>query len=653
MNHPALAEDIFAQPIPDFLPERVRRACRGKRVTFKVHKGLRECMQVPDDLTVSEWAERHRRVTAIDAHPGKWRNELVPHAVHIMDIISQPHVRKVWLCMVERAGKTNIILNAALWKLDRGVDSGNIFWLMPNESEAKKALGERIIPVLKETPRIARLLSRYHDDTTRTMVRFKHGPRLFPAWAQSAASVSSFFGGLNIADEIDKAETKGVGTETDILTLFEKRGRDREDSKFLYASTPAGRFIYKGTMRCQHVWGFFSRCPHCGEHIVMDEEHFDFPADATVEDLKEGLHEVFYSCNACGGLWDQAARQDAYENGRWQLIKGQQIERAVTVGVHLPAFPLPNIPMGEIAAAIQRAKSGDIEGKKDLAHGYKAVDYENESVDRKEEQILRLRDDRPEGLVPSVPIAAITAVADMQKRGFWFKITAWGYGLEQESWLLRCGYVDSWEALRKLFYETEFRDVHGNRYVVTLRGLDSGGGESEQYADLSRTAEAYLFACANPGIALFKGQRTMANPYMKSNRDRLPGTNKPLPGAVLFYNVNSKHYKDQLAAKVLVEPANPGAWHLHSGYTADQLQLLQRDPSAKIEHSLGPLAKQMCVEGKDDKGGFWINPKKRDNHLWDCSYMELALVDIAQVKFWKQPEAKPAQGGRRVLSPGV
>ncbi|MCP3177292.1 phage terminase large subunit family protein [Desulfuromonas sp. KJ2020] len=633
MSQAALAEDFNAQPVPDFLPWHVQQACAGQSVHFKVHKGLRESMQVPENISVSQWAEKHRRVTAVDAFPGKWRNDLIPHAAFIMDLISRPEVREVALCMVERAGKTNIFLNAAMWQLDRGVDSGNIFWLMPSESEAKKALGERIIPALKASDRTARLLSRYADDTTRTMVRFSHGPRLFPAWAQSAASVSSFFGKLCIGDEIDKADTKGVGTETDIITLLEKRMRDDEAAKLLLGSTPAKRFIFKRTMSRQHVYGFFSRCPHCHELVMMDAEHFVFPKDATPEDLKAGVYQVEYSCNACGAMWDEEDRRSAYRHGRFQLIKGHDVERATTIGVHLPAFPLPNIKMGEIAAAIKKAESGDLEAERDLAHGYKAIDHEKQLSTRKEDTILALRDDRIEAELPSAPIAAITAVADMQKRGFWYKITAWGYGLTQESWLLKAGFVDSWEALRKLFYESEFRDAQGTPHIITLRGMDSGGGESDE-SELSRTAEAYIFAYENPGMLLFKGQKRMSRAFSVTDLDKIPGTNKALPGGLKLYNLNSNHFKDRLAGKLQVAPADPGAWHLHRDTDID-------------------FAKQMCAEGKDDKG-YWENPKKKDNHYWDCSYMELALVEIHQVKLWQRPEAVvESQPQRRVISKGV
>jgi phage terminase large subunit GpA-like protein len=293
---------------------------------------------------------------------------------------------------------------------------------------------------------------------------------------------------------------------------------------------------------------------------------------------------------------------------------------------------IPMIPLTEIAHKKLLAKTSSHEAKTDYSHGYKVVDHEDELSDRKEAAILLLKDGRREAELPAVPFAAITATADMQKRGFWYKITAWGFGLEQESWLLKAGFVDSWEALRKLFYESEFRDAAGNPHVITLRIIDSGGGESDE-SELSRTAEAYLFAYQNPGILLGKGQQRMTRHFSVSDLDKIPGTNKALPGGLKLYNLNATHFKDRLAGKLQVNPADPGAWHLHRDVDED-------------------FARQICVEGKDERG-LWQNPKKKANHIWDCSYMELALVEIAQVKLWARPDAAGQGPKRRILSKGV
>lgn len=644
---PGLIEDRRL-PLRPWMPPHWRRALAGARVDLRVSDPVRLRCRRPKRILPSEYSRLFRRMPDSDSHPGKWRVEFARQSVKVMDTWALPWVREVWFCGVDQMSKTNTMIGCIQWSIEHA--PGNIFYQMPDEASSSKIMDSKINGGLRATPRMAKYLSPRADDTGLAKTTLVNGVTILPAWSGSPSSTAIFSALYTFTDELDKC--KMVGKEASPVARIKKRTRNKKFGKHFFAGTPAGQWLYKETTACVQVWVLAARCPDCGDLIVMDEDHVVIPGGATVEDIKANPSIIEYACS-CGVLWNEDVRAEACRQGDWLCIKGENATRPESVGFLGPAFPLAEVPLAEIAVTILKARSGDTSAKRDLAHGIKAVDADETIVDRKEDQILRLRDDRPEGLVPSVPIAAITAVADMQKRGFWFKITAWGYGLEQESWLLRTGFVDSWDALRKLFYETEFRDVRGNRYVVTMRAIDSGGGESEDYVDISRTGEAYLFACANPGLVLFKGVRTMASPYILKTVDRLPGTNKPLPGAPQLYTLNSKHYKDTLAAKLMVDPNSPGAWHLHSGYSAEQQELLLRDPSVKLDHNLAELAKQMCVEGKDDKGGFWINPKRRANHLWDASYMELALVDIAQMKFWKQPSARPEQSGPRVLSHGV
>lgn len=645
MQH-ALADDIFAQPLPDCFPESLRRACAGKRIRYTLPKAVRERMQVPEDITVSQWAERHRRVTAIDASPGRWRTELVPHTKKLMDLISLPWVKEVWLCMVERAGKTQILTNAACRQIDRGCDSGNVFWLMPSEADAKKALSERIIPVLKASPRMARLLSRYADDTTSAKIRFKHGPRLFPAWSNSPGSIASFYGKLNIGDEIDKYGDRSGG-ETDPITLLKKRGRDSDDSKFLFASTPAGKFIYKGTMACQQVWIFKSRCPHCGEFILMDADHFELPEGASEESIKHGDHPISYACNECSVLWDEADRGAAYRAGNFFASKGAEVERPVSVGAHLPAFALPNIKMAEIGAAIARAKTGDLAGKMDLAHGYEAIDYTPEHKDRQEDNILRLRDDRPAGVVPTWADALEISI-DTQDKGFWYRIRAWRYGIDLKSALVKSGYVPSASAADfsslDALLAAEYPDTNGEPHRIMAGIIDSAG---------HRTSEVYAW-CRSSGVVPARGaQGRKTQPVTVSRIDKFPGSNKPIPGGLNLYHVDTHFHKDQLANKLQIDQTDNGALVLHSGYSFDQLAALQRDPGSPQSHGLEDYARQMCVEYRDERN-LWQCPAGKANHLWDCESNGLALV---QYLGWQtavsDKNALPSAPQRRVYSKGV
>jgi len=110
-----------------------------------------------------------------------------------------------------------------------------------------------------------------------------------------------------------------------------------------------------------------------------------------------------------------------------------------------------------------------------------------------------------------------------------------------------------------------------------------------------------------------------------SKQDFLPGTNKAIPGGLLLYNLDTHAHKDHLANKLQIDPTDPGAWVLHSGYSTIQHLLMQKSPEIRMANGLEEYARQMCVEYRDDKG-LWQCPDGKANHLWDCEYMGLALA---------------------------
>jgi phage terminase large subunit GpA-like protein len=624
--------------------------CAGRRYCGRPSRSLRMRLRTPEKLTVAEWARRHRRVTEIDSAPGPWDESKLPHTVEIMEAISQPFVREAYLCMPERAGKTQILLNAAGRKIDQGSQSGNIFWLMPTEAEAKKAMAERIIPMLKATDdlgrpgRLARYLSRYDDDTKRGAIRFNHGVRLFPAWSNSPASMASYFGELNIGDEIDKFES-ATKEGSDALTLLRKRGRDDSSRSLnLFASTPgrARKIYHLATEAAQQVKQFYLRCPHCSELINPDEKHLDIGPDATVIDIE--LNGCDIACPECGGVMDEQLRAKAFRTGTWVITKGKNVKRPETIGRHMSAFVLPMVPLKEIAAAFIKSKGEKLSDKVAFANGYKVEDYTAVLSDRREDSILALCDDRDAGVVhPSSDM--LTIAIDTQDKGFWYVIRSWQYGPALTSWLVKCGYVpsarfDDFSALDKLLFEDKYFDVAGREYNIGYGIIDSGG---------HRTREVYEW-CKRTGIFAAKGAKgRKVHPVSVSIQDYYPGTNVKIPNGLKLYTLDTHWHKDILADKLTIDPSDPGALVLHSGYSAIQREMMAKDKSLQLKNGLTVYAQHFSVEYKNDKN-MWEQPAGKRNDLWDCEQQGMALAYylgfdkmVSEKAGQQQPKAQQSQ----------
>ncbi len=70
-------------------------------------------IQPPENLTVTEWAEKHRRLSAeSSAEPGPWRTERTPYLRGPMDAFTDPKVDHIVVWAASQVGKSEFINNA-------------------------------------------------------------------------------------------------------------------------------------------------------------------------------------------------------------------------------------------------------------------------------------------------------------------------------------------------------------------------------------------------------------------------------------------------------------------------------------------------------------------------------------------------------------
>ena len=602
-------------------------------------KVFRKRKRLPGHL----WAEKNIHVP-IGSRQGLYRNHNNPAMHGVLDWATRSHVRTVVMAKGIQIGGTLAFYSLLLREAEYSADSALI--VMADERSVKKLSKKRLQPMIDKSPALSAIKSTNPDDTTIYSITLGHGFTIDIGWASSEMSVSSESYRIVILDEISKYKTKGniedakarttVFPDTKRVWIFSSPGIDTED--------PTKRDpLMVEAENCDVMMDYHVICPDCGAEQVMIFDQFKWAGQATLTGTVDAdpkairrNRSAWYECRECHSRWNDYKRDKAVFSAMvdgWKYTD-DGIDFPQSVYFHFPSWLSPYVSLSDIVADWLEAQ-GDEEKLRKWTNRHAGVSYIHRPKSaRKEDGILALMDDRPEGLVPSMPIAAITAVADMQKRGFWYSIRAWGFGLEAESWLLKSGFVDSWTALEHVFFRSEFKDIAGNIFMPNLWAMDSGGGESED-SELSRTAEAYLFGCRNPQVILFKGNSRMTSIHKREVLDKLPGTNKPLPGTCTLYNISSNRYKNDLAAKLMVNPSDPGAWHLYNGLTAEDVAVgLGR---AQGIERMRQFAQQMCAEVMID--GKWQNPGNKANHFWDVSYYEMALTHIAGVKFWQPQEA--------------
>jgi phage terminase large subunit GpA-like protein len=373
--------------------------------------------RVPIDV----WTEQNR-VVETGPRKGKWRNRTTPYLVGPMRALSDPSVRKVICMFAPQTGKTQIAFNFLGHAAD--LDPAPAMYVMPDEKVARRILRRRLLPMFRQTPVVANLLSEDARDITALAVYFRNGMSLIMAWATSAAELASEPIRYLILDEVDKYP-EFSGREVDPIALAEMRTNAfPHTKKILEISTPTsdeGYINQAMEKEADEVRRYHVPCPKCGAYQVMVFERI-VSTDSKEKDPRAIVRKRLarYKCVNCGHLWDDAARDRAVRNGQWRANK--PVDNPVVIGFHLPAWNSPFVSLSSSLAAFRRGL--DQPGKLYIFRTqHEAVPWQENYIPKKEEEILKNRCDLSAGVVPEKAIA-LTCGIDMQKNGFFFVVKA-------------------------------------------------------------------------------------------------------------------------------------------------------------------------------------------------------------------------------------
>ena len=615
-------------------------------------RGERAVLRHRPPILASRWAERHR-VVHESSRPGPWRNMVTPYAVGIMDAAFFPSVLNENIKKCPQSAGTEAVHNCIGYTIDRA--PGPVLYVFPDETTARENAQERIIPMLRDSPRLREYHTGTSDDMGSVRIKLAH-LIIHMAWSGSAARLGNKPIRYLVLDELDKYQ--GSKREAPAEALAEKRVITWGKRAIIWKlSTPTvvDGPIDKAFKESEARFRYHVVCPYCGCELLMDFEHIRWPEGHTDPVTVVSRSLGWYECPHCAspddpkrGRWNDADRDLAVRNGLWReetsgLELNEHLARflPISVGFHIPAWISPFVSLSKIAAkALEYELNPTLELLKDLQNNYKAEPWEAQYETRSEDAILALRDDRPRGAVPGpLParkpggepqerVAAVLAAVDTQLRYFRYAIRAFGYGEEAESWLIQEGVAPTLNALDELFWRSEYLDAHDSPFKVRAVIIDAMG-------DPQRTAQVYAWASRNRSrVFPAQGVHAPATPVAYAPQEYFPGPKGErvkIPGGILLHKVDTTMFKGVLANKLAIAPGDPGAFHLHSG------------------DGLLAYAKEMCAEVWNPEKNLWDNPKGRPNHAFDCEYLLWALHWMLGIAKKKRPGAsKPAA---KVLPP--
>lgn len=186
------------------------------------------CMKAPENLTVSEWADKYRKLSSVSsAEPGQWRTSRTPYLKDIMDAFNDPHVKEVSVVAASQVGKSEFELNCIGYIIDQ--DPASILYIHPTVDDAKKFSRLRVAPMIEDTPAIRSKVKETkvgRESASTILQKSFPGGMLTVTGSNRASALASTPARYVIADEVDRF-ARSAGREGDPLSLAKARQSKR------------------------------------------------------------------------------------------------------------------------------------------------------------------------------------------------------------------------------------------------------------------------------------------------------------------------------------------------------------------------------------------------------------------------------------------
>lgn len=287
-------------------------------------------MLPPDDLTVTEWAEKNRRLSAESAaEPGPWRTERTPYLREPMNAWTDPKVRHIVMVAASQVGKSEFLNNCVGYVIDQ--DPGSILFVHPTTIDAKEYSKLRIAPMIRDCPtlraKVAEVKSR--DSGNTILQKTYPGGILTMCGSTEAHALASKPIRYVLGDERDRWATS-AGNEGDPWGLAMARQTTFYNAKSGEVSTPTVKnaSAIEASFSTGTMERWKSCCPHCGKYheINWTDIRFDYDENLIAGHKTYKVRNIYYVCPSCACVstelqmkraparWE-AANPDAYEQG--------------------------------------------------------------------------------------------------------------------------------------------------------------------------------------------------------------------------------------------------------------------------------------------------------------------------------------------------
>lgn len=538
-----------------------------RRGAARLNKAMRKVlagMTPPDDLTVTQWAEAKRRLSAESAaEPGPWRTERTPYLREPMDAFTDPKVRHIVMVAASQVGKSEFLNNCIGYIIDE--DPGSILFIHPTTIDAQEYSKLRIAPMLRDSPALRQKIAAPKSRDSHNTILQKAYPSgiLTMCGSTEAHALASKPIRYVFGDERDRWATS-AGNEGDPWDLAMARQTTFYNAKAVEVSTTTIKnasaieaAYYTGTME---RWN--SKCPHCGEYHEIRWSDIRFEYDEIIVSHKKTykVKKVYYTCPGCGCISTEAEMKRA--PAKW-IAENPEAYGQGTRSFWLNAFVSQWASWESIVLKYLNAL-GSTKKMQVVFNTCFGEPWEDRGDIEDEDSLLARREDYGKGkngepveLPPGVLV--LTAGVDTQDDRMEYEIV--GHGFFGETWGIEKGIVmgrpdddATWNKLDEVVFDRVMRFENGVGLRVSMSFVDEGG-------HFTQSVRAQCNARISKKVFCIKGMPGQDKPYISPPKKQKIFVNQIAVGTCWQYQLGVDSGKEIIMDNLRVQ--TPGQKYCH------------------------------------------------------------------------------------------
>lgn len=601
------------------MSQRSRSREKTKRLFKRI---IQSVLRPPENLTVSQWAERFRILDGASNLKGRWSNDITPYLKGIMDALNDPDIRKIFFCKAAQIGGTEALINTLCYIIHQAPAPTMIVY--PSDDLAKDISNDKLKPAFRLIPEIRKIF--YENSSKELRLKFKTMV-LYLRGAGSPAKLASKEIKYLFFDEIDKMGGASQKEASPYNLALERTKTYRPQEKVYACSTPTLKtnYIWELHDNADEVRHYFVKCPHCGEWIelVFKQIIFVDDEDKTMSSYERAQTAV-YVCQECGCKISDADKPRMLREGKWKAVKKRGVGNPRSVGFWISSLYSVFLKWSDIAEEFLNSKN-DPEKMQNFVNSWLAETWEDTQLKTSEELVMERRTELEEFVIPEWA-RILTAGVDVQETSLYYTIRA--YGEHTTSQNIAHGQVLSFAEIERIM-DGEFTTEDGRTMVVNLALIDSGFQADNTY-DFCIDHADWARPCKGAG-------NPMASRYKISKVDKL---DSKAYGMELVW-VDGDKYKDSIASRMRRKNGQ-GSWMVYKDCDEEYAKQVTAEHKVFVKAANGKRVLRWVLKHSHAA-----------NHYLDCEVYSMAAAEMLGVRVMhlqtEPPEQKQSQS--RPLEP--